>query len=528
MISRPLNRYGGAPRSVLILTFLLVVAAGALLVARHREPAFDFTLGGPLFPVDKNDIEGLLLTREGAQYRMDRLAPGAWSLSGAVADYVDSLAVLKLLDTLTGAVGGPVLPGTDVEDRRYEFNGPEAIRLTVFLSGGERISLALGTANPVAGNFYASGAGRDACFMVPVTLRNTLADLPRSVQARVLLPGVGRDQVERVDIRRSGRNFLIERREGRWWMLMPVEGPAYLGEEVRDYQAMYTDRRITDERGVWILAANSAMNLLIYEVSNIIVRDIKSPNESAALMEAWELDPPWRQVTLTGKGLNPDPAEDSPDQLVIAFGPALGTDSVPVLRRGNVLVTDMKALEVLEQPLGILAHRTALTLMALQADTIELQREGRLLLRGERTGVAETLEGRKAWLTVFPKTSLVSLSLVDYHGLSRGLVVDLGRIPVLAVLPPTSDSAVLAERERVRITVSFGTGEAVRSEVIEFGFLVEDRLPVGSPRLIREDGGSPPVGLWFPASGKLLQIPAQVVVTARNLVQFAPPAQRAE
>ena len=524
MIGRSFNRDGGAPRSVLILTFLLVVSAGALLVSRHRGPAMDYTLGGPLFPVDVSEIEGLLLTSQGAQHRLDRVAPGGWSLSGAVADYVDTLAVLKLLDTLTSAVGGSVLPGTDVEDRRYEFNGPEAIRLTLFVTGGETISLALGTANPVTGNFYASGAGRDACFMVPAILRKILGDMPVSVQARILLPVVGRDRVERVDLSRGDRDFLIERREGRWWMLMPVEGPAYLGEDIRNYQAMYSDRRTTDERGVWILASSAAMHLMIYEVSDIIVRDIKSPDESATLMEAWELDPPWRRVTLTGKGLNPDPAADSPDRMVIAFGPALGTDSVPVLRRGNVLVTEIIALNVLEQPLGILAHRTALTSMVLQADTIELKREGRLLLRGERTGIAKTAEGRNAWLTVFPKTSMVSLSGVDYHILSQSLVVDLGRVPVLAVLPPTSDSAVLEKQERVRITISFGTGDTVRSEIIEFGFLAEDRLPTGSPLLVREGDGSPPVGLWFPASGKLLQIPDQVVVTARNLVQFAPPA----
>ncbi len=528
MTGRPLSRDGGVLRSVLILTLLLVIAAGALFLARQREPAFDFTLGGPLFPVDQSEIEGLLLTRQGAQYRLDMVTPGVWSLSGAVADYVDSLAVLKLLNTLTAAVGGPLLPGTDVEDRRYEFNGPDAIRLTVFVAGGEAISLALGTANPVAGNFYGSGAGRKACFMVPAALHRTLGDLPVSVQARILLPGVSRDRVDRIDLRRGERDFLIERREGRWWILMPAEGPAYLGEEVRDYQAMYTDRRTTDERGVWILASSPAIDLLIYQVSDIIVRDIKSPIESATLMGAWELDPPWRRVTLTGKGLNPDPNADFPDRMDISFGPALGLDSVPALRRGNVLLTDFEALEVLEQPLGILAHRTALAFLVLQADMIELQREGRLLLRGERTGVAETAEGRKAWLTVFPeasgKSDMAAPSETDRHGFSQNLVVDLGRIPVLAVLPPTGDSAVLADRERVKITISFGTGEDVRSEVIEFGFLVEDHLPVESPPLIREDGDSPPVGLWFPASGKLLQIPAQTVVTARNLVQFAPPA----
>lgn len=522
MTGRFLNRSGGVPRSVLILTVLVLAAAGALFVARQREPAFDFTLGGPLFPVDQSEIEGLLLTRQGAQYRLDRVIGDTWSLSGAVTDYVDSLSVLKLLGTLTGAVGGPLLAGTDVEDRRYEFNGPEAIRLTVFVAGGEKISLAVGTANPVARSFYASGAGRKACFMVPAMLRKTLGDLPGTLQARVLLPGVNRDRIEKVDLRRGNRDFLVERRDGRWWLLMPPEGTAFLGAEVRDYQAMYTDRRTTDERGDWVLASSATMDLMIYEVTENIVREIKSPNESAALLQPWGLDPPWRRVILTGKDLNPDPKADSPDRMVIAFGPAQGVDWMPALRRGNVLVTDNISLEVLEQPVGFLAHRTALTFLTLQADTVELQREGRLLLRSERTGVAETTEGRKAWLTVFPKMGLTGLSASGYHGLSQNLVVDLDRIPILAVLPMTTDSAVLADRERVTITVSFGTGQDIRSEVIEFGFIVEDRLPAGSPPLVQQEDGLRPVGVWFPASGRLLQIPAQTVVTARNLDQFSP------
>jgi len=94
-------------------------------------------------------------------------------------------------------------------------------------------------------------------------------------------------------------------------------------------------------------------------------------------------------------------------------------------------------------------------------------------------------------------------------------------VAVLAVLPPTGESTVLAERERVKITVSFATEEGGRSEVMEVGYLVPDHLPAGSPPLVRAEDGMAPVGLWFPASGKLLQIPGQFVVTARNLVQFA-------
>ncbi len=521
MTGRPFNRSGAAPRSVLILTLLLLVAAGALFLVKNRKTAPDFTLGGPLFPVAIDDIEGLLVTRQGAQFRLDRHPGKTWSLSGAVVDYVDSLAVGKLLETLTTSVGGPLLPGTEIEDRRYEFNGPEAIRLTVFRVGGQPLSLALGTANPVAGNYYASGVGRDACFQVPAGLRLALSELPIAVQARGLLPGVRRDQVDRVDLSRTDRDFVIQRREGRWWLKMPPEGPAYLGPEVRDYQAMYSDRRTTDGQGVWILASDAAMGQLIYEVSEIIVRDIKSPAESAGLLEAWDLEPPWRRVVLTGQGLNPDPTAAGPDRMVIAFGPALNENTVPVLRRGNVLVTDGEALQVLEQPLGILAHRTALTFLALKADEMELRREGQLLLRGERTGVAQTTEGRSAWITVFPPAGQSYLAEKDRLSFSPTMAVNLDRMEVLAVLPPTTDAAVLADRERVTITLKFGTGEEVRTEMFDVGYLVEDRLPDGSAALIPGADRSPPVGLWFPATGKLLQVRNQIVVTARNLKSYA-------
>ena len=137
---RPLiNRQGGAPRSVLVLVILLVVALGALFLAKRNEPPANLTLGGPLFPVAKKDIEGLLVTRPGQQFRLDRDADGLWSLSGAVSDYVDSLSVDNLLNQITSAYGGSLLPGTDVEDRRYEFNGPQSVRLTVFVTGGDLV-----------------------------------------------------------------------------------------------------------------------------------------------------------------------------------------------------------------------------------------------------------------------------------------------------------------------------------------------------------------------------------------------------
>lgn len=523
MIGGIINNRGGTSRSVLILVVLLVGALGALYLANRNKPEVDLTLGGPIFPVAKADIEGFLVTRPQAQFRLVRSPDGRWSLTGAVSDYVDSLAVDKLLDQITAAYAGALLPGTEVEDRRYEFNGPQSVRVTVFVAGGEPISLALGAGNPVGGNFYASGAGREACFLVSAGLRKTLDDLPLAVQSRKLLPGVTREKVNSLDVRRGSREFFLELSEGRWWMLMPSEGPSYLGPVVRDYQAMYNDRRRSDEQGTWLLASTAAVQLLIYEVSDIIVRDIKTPEESTSYLEPWGLEPPWRQVTLGGPHLNPDPGADQPDRMTIAFGPALDQDAVPALRRGTVLVTDGEALNVLAQPLGLLAHRTALTFLALQSDNIELQLEGRLLLRGARTGIAETAEGRLAWQTEFPRPGQAKYPEADRHSLIQDIAVNLDRIEVLAVLPPTRNAAVLKDSERVRIAVSFATGEGDRTEVLEIGWLDEQLLPEGSAPLVRDADYSPVAALWFPADGRLLQVPSQLIVTARNLGQIVPP-----
>jgi len=53
------DRQGGAPRSVLLLLVLLTAALGVLFWTQSRGPSPDYTLGGPLFPVPKDRIEGL-------------------------------------------------------------------------------------------------------------------------------------------------------------------------------------------------------------------------------------------------------------------------------------------------------------------------------------------------------------------------------------------------------------------------------------------------------------------------------------
>jgi hypothetical protein len=193
---------------------------------------------------------------------------------------------------------------------------------------------------------------------------------------------------------------------------------------------------------------------------------------------------------------------------------------VPALRRGNVLVTDFEALNLLDQDLAALVEQFALNEVARHADRLRVTREGKLLLSATRTGEAVTDEGRGAWETVFPAPAPGLIVEKDRHGLSQDLVVNLNRVEVLAVLPPTSDAAVLQDRERVRIELVWEDGDESRELVLESGFLATARLPAGAGDLARTPDGGPAVGLWFPATGKLLQIPNHLVVTARSMTPY--------
>ncbi len=109
-------------------------------------------------------------------------------------------------------------------------------------------------------------------------------------------------------------------------------------------------------------------------------------------------------------------------------------------------------------------------------------------------------------------------------GNNQDLAVNLNRIEVLAPLPPSTDPAVLQDRERIRITVFWADREQSQELVVEAGYLDLERLGAGAQAVERTADGAPPVGLWFPATGKLLQIPVQLVVTARSMVPSPPKA----
>lgn len=508
-----MKRRPGGPLLATMGLLVVAVAAGAFLWSTRALPRQGAnTLGGPLLPRSRSAIDALLLNVRGASYRFDRLESGAWTLSGAVADDLEPQAMSALVDSLEAAVAGPLLPGTEPNDRRYDFNGPEGVQLTVHRADGTQADLALGITNPVNGARYASGAGRRFCFTVPGSLRDRLAALPGSARGRTLVPGLETAAVDRIVIEAGDATHVLERHDGRWWLAAPAGATAF-GGLAAQYHATYGDRRREANDGPWLQASTRVVRGLVHEVSRANVQQAAPPESNDELKVRWGLQPAWRRVKLEGRGLRPAlagaPGDDGAPP-VLAFGPPLDERSAPALRRGNVLVVDRAAVGTLGRPAADLLEMGALPLGALEADILEVAWEGRPLLRGARSAARGDTDGRAAWQAELPAAAGWSGDDADRHGLVRDLVVNLDRQAVIAVLPPCREPDPLRADGRVSLALTFGTGASARTEHRELGWLVQ---PV--------DGAT--AAVWDPATGQLLGITDVVLVSMRNAAALVAP-----
>ncbi len=506
------GRSGGAVLTTLLLVVALAIVLLVLLKVRADRRELATILAGPLIPVPTADITGLMLTSQNGQFRLDKYGDQGWTLSGGSMDYVDSGSMEILLKVLSGAQGGAVLPGTEPEDRRYEFNGPLALRLTVFAGDKRRLTLAMGTINPVTGRFYASGMGRVGCFMVDAGIRKRLAELPRTVELKTLLPPITARDLKTISLWRGGSDHLLERRGGRWWLQVPARGISVLGPVVAAYQELYHDRFEHDQRGDWVLASTDAVGMQVYELDKVVVREIKPAAETAAWFSKWGLDDPWRKVVFSGPGINPDPTASSPDRMELALGEPLGIPGVPVARRGVVLLADGQAAKYLDKPLGELVHRTALTFPAVAAVKMQIFREGKLVLAGERNPGPLTDDGRTQWRTTLPTAVSEALPAKRQRLVAGETLIDMDRMDLIKPLPPVGGSSPLQDQELVEVRLTYAAPDSAREDVFQVGYLKPDVLPAEAART----GSIHPAGLWWPSTGQLLQVPDGLVVSARN------------
>ena len=498
------------------LLAVLVVAVVVILGLRGGRDDSERLLGGPLLDFDPTEVTQIIVTEGGRQHRLVRGEGLAWSLRGALHDWVDPLLLAYRMADLAQAQGGAILAGTVPEDRRYEFNGPQAVRLTLRMTDGREIRLAMGAVNPVTGHVYASGAGRPGCFPVLPETRDLVADLGQSVRVKTLLPRLDPDRLEGMDLVWGTRTLRFERAAGHWWLRVESLDDPALPELARNYQRHYDDRRRTDESGLMVQASRAAVLLFIDDVGASPAQQL-APVESIDLARlSWGLETVWRQVILRGTGLDPDPMADDPDLVDIVFGEPLDAKTIGAQRRGLPLLAGATPVLSLERPLHELVDTRALTPRIMDADTVTLAGAGGVLLRaGHDRTVQGRFDGRSEWHAVDQVVSAGDQR--DPDDSARFLVVELDRLACLAVLPPTADPAVLEAEEQLRLTIVWNDPPDRREYRI--GVLNPARVPGSGAALVPTEDDTGPVGLWRAADGRLLQIPGGLVVTGRNLAR---------
>jgi hypothetical protein len=505
------------PRSLLPMLLVMIIAIAGFLFLRDDDSDSVFITGGSIFPVPAEDIMVMHLTRNNVEYKFERFGPYGWSLSGGVNDFVDAKAMFDLLEFLATVKSGSVLPGTTPGDKRYEFDGEDSIRLAVFATEGREFRLTLGAQNPVTSGVYAYGAGRPGCFPVGQGLRNNLKALPLSVQQKNLLPPMDTAALTEIEVWRGSEKILLRPEGSRWWVQEPEDGMAQLGVPFRLYNEFYADRRVISDGQPWLLADPMKIEKLIFDASQVMVRDIISPDEAQARMEEWSMDPSWRKVVFHGQGINKDPNIDNANQQVLTYGPPLENAYVPIMRQGNLLLVDKTAAGVLGEPLGQWLDIGAMPFRAETGDSLTIDQEGRRLLvatPGQEDDISR-------WVGTFSHMVASSFEDRGRENAIETLIVNLDRLEVLQVLEPSDKAWVLEDSERLQLTFWTSSEGSSEPRNVEFGWLDLDHLPGGDGDKARqralEADGQRPAGMWIPDTGKLLQVPAHLIIKFRNL-----------
>ena len=74
---------------------------------------------------------------------------------------------------------------------------------------------------------------------------------------------------------------------------------------------------------------------------------------NATVPEAWQLDPPWRMVTLRGEGLNPDPGAPVRDEFTLVVGPDGGVGPFEPSRRQHLIHARQAVTLANDTPFGL-------------------------------------------------------------------------------------------------------------------------------------------------------------------------------
>ena len=165
-----------------------------------------------LFSVKPDDVTSLVLKSGGQEMRFEKRS-GTWEILHPVRSGVDSFALTRLLNRLTGLKSLRVIGESPKDLSEFGLQQPEAT--ITFRAGGQDNTLFIGHTSPIEKGYYVAKGGDGRVYFVSGDDRRAL-DRPLLELRDKKLFTLKTDQVRRVILERKGERWVLDKKEGRW------------------------------------------------------------------------------------------------------------------------------------------------------------------------------------------------------------------------------------------------------------------------------------------------------------------------
>ncbi len=165
-----------------------------------------------LFSAKPDDVTSLVLKSGDQEMRFEKRS-GTWEILHPVRSGVDSFALTRLLNRLTGLKSLRVIAESPKNLSEFGLQQPEAT--LTFRAGGQDNTLFIGHTSPIEKGYYVAKGGDGRVYFVSGDDRRAL-DRPLLELRDKKLFTLKTDQVRRVILERKGERWVLDKKEGRW------------------------------------------------------------------------------------------------------------------------------------------------------------------------------------------------------------------------------------------------------------------------------------------------------------------------
>ncbi|HEY5594937.1 MAG TPA: DUF4340 domain-containing protein, partial [Nitrospiria bacterium] len=221
---------------LLLVVYLTVVEIPQMEKAKQAEQTAE-----QLFNFKSSDIETIELRYPASGIELRKSQDGKWQVTKPLQTEADQREVQSLISTVGDIRFSRVVEEQAADLSEFGLNHPN-VDITLALPGrAER--LLLGDDGPMAGTLYARKDGDPRVVLAQQWLKGSLTRTVFDFRTKIVLP-VEQDKVDQVQLEFPKQSVLLAKRDSRWFLKNPIDGPAD-EDAVRSLTLMLQNLRAT-------------------------------------------------------------------------------------------------------------------------------------------------------------------------------------------------------------------------------------------------------------------------------------------